>query len=160
LCEGHGIGYFDIGGAGVTKARFDTHRDQRFILDYEYRLPGKGQLTYRWPYKLGNLSLPRGQGYGLIRYRRHSEANAKSHALPRLPDSRHNFARYSTKSFESVRNLWRYAVYVVADNGVTLACHIFELLAVNNNDPAPAILNGAHPFELTGYQSDRRSLYP
>src|SRR5580704_13496553 len=56
--------------------------------------------------------------------------------------------RYPTQRFESVRNLRQCGAHLVADNGVTLACHVFESLAVNNNDPAPTILNDACLFEL------------
>src|SRR5580704_13561560 len=48
------------------------------------------------------------------------------------------------------------AVHLVADSGVTLARHVFETLAVDNNDPAPAILNETRLFKLASHQSDRR----
>ena len=75
------------------------------------------------------------------------------HLMPHLS------VRYPTERFESVRNLRQRGVHLVADNGVTLACHVFESLAVNHNDPAPTSLNDARLFELAGYQSNRRSPY-
>jgi hypothetical protein len=51
-----------------------------------------------------------------------------------------------------VRKLRQCGAHLVADNGVTLACHVFESLAVNNNDPATTILNDARLFELAGDQ--------
>jgi hypothetical protein len=51
------------------------------------------------------------------------------------------------------------AALIWSRNGVTLACHVFESLAVNDNDPGPTILNDACLFELAGYQSNRRPPY-
>ena len=59
----------------------------------------------------------------------------------------HLSVRYPTYQFESDRSLKRCSAHV-PDNGVTLACHVLESLAVNHNDPAPTILNDARLFEL------------
>jgi len=42
--------------------------------------------------------------------------------------------RYPTEWFKSVRSLRQRGVHLVADNGVTLACHVFESLAVKTSN--------------------------
>ena len=42
------------------------------------------------------------------------------------------------------------------DNAVALARHAFEPLVVDNNDPAPAMLNETRLFKLASHQSNRR----
>jgi hypothetical protein len=51
-------------------------------------------------------------------------------------------------------DLGQCAVHLVADDGVTLARHVFEPLAVNNNDPAPAILDETRLLKLASHQSN------
>ena len=72
----------------------------------------------------------------------------------------HLSVRYPTEWFKSVRSHRQHGVHLVADNGVTLACHVFESLAVNNNDPTPTILNDARLFELAGYQVPSSAVLP
>jgi hypothetical protein len=57
-------------------------------------------------------------------------------------------------------NLRQHGAHAFPNQGVALARHLFEALAVKHNDAPPPILNQTRPFELACYQRYGGSIHP